>query len=133
MQRHDYSRDSGSGAPLFYLASTDTAGFDIPRKCWYVRQLRTKARDDLLLVRIEPKVRYKGTLRDKVVLAARAVGDSVVDVRIWPTPVYVALIEESLVTTNGFVDSTNLNVIAWAEVYPSEADAERSLMGDEQI
>jgi len=111
----------------FYLASLDYLDFRIPRKCWRISPVRTEERSDLLLIRTEPPVPHRELSYDKVVVSARHVGRSVLSITEWPVYVNVALIGADDVETTGLVKKQDMEVIAWAELYPTEEEALDSL------
>ena len=77
--------------PDFYLASTEGYDLQFPRRCWRIRPLATEHRDDLLLVRISPDIGYGNNRHERVVLASRHLGVSVLDIDRWPAYVHVAV------------------------------------------
>jgi len=111
----------------FYLASTEGYGLEIPRHCVPIRRLRGDVRDDYLLVKITPPLIGQhfglgGNDIAQVIVASRHEGESLFPVRSWPVYVHVArLLVPSIGTT---VQQDEMELIAWAELYPTKADAE---------
>jgi hypothetical protein len=86
-----------SGDPDFYLASSEGYGLESTRKCWVIRPLSLMARDDLLLVRVDPPIIHRDpaigeSVIGQVALAARHKGYSLKSVQEWPFYVHVARI-----------------------------------------
>jgi hypothetical protein len=115
--------------PDFYLASSEGYDMDKPRRCWRVKRIATRDRDDLLVVKIDPPLlgqKYGTGSRDLdvVVLAARHQGASLFPVTEWPTAVHVArpLVDPALLNV---LAPEHLDLIAWAEIYPSDERARR--------
>lgn len=113
--------------PSYYLASADDSGFARPRGCWPIRTLKSEHRDDLVLVRISPSVPFRGKLLDEVVLASRHVGYSLLSITEWPVYVHVAVLMAPLEDHAQIVRTADLFSLAWAEVYPTEADARQAV------
>jgi hypothetical protein len=115
--------------PDFFLASNEGYDLERPRRCWRVRRLRSDFRDDFLLVRIDPPLRgQKYNLGaqdiDTVILAARHVGASLFPISEWPIAVHVARTFAAVADNRAVVHDEEFESIAWAELYPTEADAE---------
>jgi len=118
--------------PDFYLASSEGYGLELPRRCTTVARLRGSMRDDLLLIQIVPSwileasdARSLGCGApelDHVVVATRHQEESLFPIRSWPVFVHVARL---LVHYHGqtFVADDEIENLAWAELYPSEASA----------
>jgi hypothetical protein len=116
--------------PDFYMGSWESYVLENPRQCWRVKRLATPQRPDgMLVIRVDPAVPGKpygfSNDMDYVVVACHNLDDSLFPISTFPAaslPVYVA---QPLVDWR---DKTNLNgeelkVFAWAELYPSEAEA----------
>jgi hypothetical protein len=118
--------------PDFYLASSEGYGLDEPRQCFAIRYLRTDTRDDLLLVNVAPPISGQSYgLGDQdieqVILATRHEGETLKSIRSWPVFVHVARPLGQL-PENGRVGPTDMEEIAWAEIYESEATARSKVM-----
>jgi hypothetical protein len=114
-------------APDFYLASTEMRGMEAPRRCWAVRRLTTDHNDDLLALRIDPPIigqPYGLGDRDidTVAVAVRLVGDSLFPIARWPVHVHVFRFLEAY-SGQDVVKYGQLERIAWADLYATEADA----------
>ena len=86
--------------------------------------------DGYHLVHVEPPLDgglygYTGRNIDEVILAARHMGRSVIRHVRWPVSVHVALPRSDEVLNQDVIESNDLELIAWAEMYRSEKDVER--------
>ncbi len=116
--------------PDFYLTSSEGYGLEEPRKCWRVKRLAYGQRDDLALIEVEPAIIYQdpheGNVSLKhIVIAPRHAGASVFSISEWPVYVHVARLKESISPDEAKVKDSNIENIAWAELYPTEQDARR--------
>lgn len=114
----------------FYLSSSDGYGLEAPHRCTPIRRIRGDARDDLLLVRVEPPLpgQLYGLGGDDIVylvIAARHVGVSLFPVSEWPAYVHVGRILVSAPEERDHLRSSETEEIAWAEIYPDENSARR--------
>ena len=115
---------------FFYISSTEGYDLENPRKCFIKQRLSTEFGKDLLLVEIDPP--FLGTkyglqdenLRD-VIVSARYIEDSITDIKEWPVSVYVAQILNKVEDDDRIVNSVDLKIIAWAEIYLDEDSAQR--------
>lgn len=119
--------------PDFYLASTEGYGMEEPRRCWRLKRIASAQRGDLLLVRIEPPLlgqRFDlgGKDVDLVLLAPRHDGASLFPVTTWPTYVHVARPLVDAPETYERLGPGEMEVVAWAEIYPTEDDARMKVM-----
>ncbi len=118
--------DFESAPPDFYLASMEGYDLQVPRACWRIRQLGSARRNDFLLIRVEPPAIVDNLPRDRVVVASRHVGDSVLSISDWPIHVHVALAPDGCEIT-GFMKQEDLHAFAWAELYRTAEDAQRQM------
>ena len=116
-----------SDSPSYYLASADDSGFAQPRSCWPIRILRSEHRTDLVLVRISPPLTFRGKLLNELVLASRHVGYSLLTITEWPVYVHVAVLLVPNCDQDQTLRTADLFNLAWAEIYPSEAEARRAV------
>lgn len=123
--------------PDFYLASSDSITLEDPRCCWRLQRLSTtNRRDDLLIILVDPAIPGEPfgfkTQMNVVVVATRLEGDSLFPISTFPdrpVPVYVArlLIEDAQREGRTTLDANEFELFAWAEVYPSDAEARAKL------
>lgn len=120
--------------PDFFLASSEGYGLDSPRRAWRIRRMSTSGRDDLLLLKLDPPLLgQKYDLGDRhidmVLVATRHRGRSLFPPpNEWPIFVHVArpLVEHPELREH--LDPHELESIAWAELYRTEADARLKTM-----
>jgi hypothetical protein len=117
--------------PDFYL-STDKEyeGLTAPRACYVEARLSDQARDDHLLIRIDPPLigqSFGLGSRDieELVISARFEGSTLCPITEWPAHVYVALILEESVRATKTIKSGQVQMIAWGMLFrtPEEATA----------
>jgi hypothetical protein len=113
-------------APDCYLSSTDTYGLEKPRAVRRIKRIAVGHRDDALLAEVDPPIREWGA-RDiaVVVLASRHMGQSLFPVSQWPLAVHVAKPLAESVERRDFLEMTEVETIAWAELYRTEDEARR--------
>lgn len=92
--------------------------------------MQSRTRDDLLLIKVDPPIAFQGSKRDYVIVAAKHDGSSVLSITEWPLSVVVA-VQKSLGLTypegggtahSSFVETNEVEVVAWAELFQSERD-----------
>jgi hypothetical protein len=116
--------------PDFYLASSEGYNLEEPRRCFSIKRLRGPHRDDYLLVRIDPPIIGQpyglgGQDIEKVIVATRFKGDSIFPITEWPVYVHVARFLSGDPEEYDFIHMSDLEEIAWAELYETEAAARR--------
>jgi hypothetical protein len=111
----------------FYMASTEGYTLENPRRCTPVRRLRGPIRDDYLLIKIDPPLIGQpfglgANDIDEVIVATRLEGVSLFPIERWPVDVYVVrlLVASEAKET---VMADEMELIAWAELYPTEEHA----------
>jgi hypothetical protein len=122
-----------ASAPDFYLGWSDGDGSDPPLRCWRVKRLTTpKRRDGLLVVRIEPALpsgpwgrAYLANDVDYILLACHNEGDSLFPIKTFPAESLPVIVARPLVDweERTQLKADELEVLAWASLYPSEAEA----------
>jgi hypothetical protein len=112
----------------FYLDSTESATFREPRRCWFVRRISFGARNDGMIVQVDPVVIGQafglgGRDISQLIIAPRYKGDSLYPVSEWPLYVYVMrpLIDDA--AHRSHLEMSEVELIAWAELHPGDADA----------
>lgn len=120
---------SGFRPPDFYLtASGECELLSDLRACRVVRRLRTQYRDDCMLVEISPPlIGQTFGLGDKditlLLLSPRHAGTTLFPISEWPFYVYVARLVKNQAPAGDSVDANDLEVIAWARLYPDPNQA----------
>lgn len=120
----------------FYLVSTEHFDPREPRRCTYLRRLRTETRHDLMLVAIEPPLHGQpfglgGRELTEFVLGSRFVGSTLFPISEWPVYVYRSIILERQPGEDGFISNEGLYILDWAALYPKEQEARRNQLQDE--
>ena len=114
--------------PDLYLSSTDTYGLETPRRVRGIKRIAIGQRDDALLAEIDPPI-AAGTSKESntsiVILAARHKGCGLFPVTEWPLSVHVAKALVENVQGRDHLELTDVQTIAWAELYETEQDALR--------
>jgi hypothetical protein len=115
--------------PDFYMASSEGYGLEEPRACYRVKRLEGRGSDAYLLVRVEPAISalldgLAEVEMDHVVLATRHAGQSLFPVSEWPLSVHVARCAATMHAKETLAPE-DLELIAWAELYPTEIEARR--------
>jgi hypothetical protein len=110
----------------FFLRLNEGTGE--PRACWCKRRLRDKARDDWMLVAIEPPVigQPYGLGEEDIyhlLLATRLQGQGLFPVSQWPASVYVVrLLNKSVLQQEEF-DNAQTQLIDWGVLHRTFEDA----------
>jgi hypothetical protein len=112
----------------FFLASSEGYGLEQPRSCKRVKRLSSDTRDDLLLVKIAPPLigqAYGLGARDidTLIIATRHKGVSLFPIKEWPVFVHVARLLIDNPEERDRVHDDEFKLIAWAELYATEASA----------
>lgn len=116
--------------PDFFLASSEGYHLEKPRGCKRVKRLRSDNRDDLLLVRIAPPLIGQiygigGQDIDALLIATRHRGDSLFPIKEWPVFVHVARLLVDNPEDRETIHDNEFELIAWAELYPTEDAAKK--------
>ena len=110
--------------PDFWLRSSEGYGLENARACYKERRLGGGHADGYMVCEIEPAVIGQpyglGALDiDRVVFASRHEGVSLFPIEEWPAYVHVGRLTEPMAEDEFALESDNLRVIAWAELYKS--------------
>lgn len=106
-----------------------------PRRAWRLKRLASEHRDDLLLLRVDPPISFQdehgfeSRPLHQVIVASRFREEPLFPITQWPVHVYVL---ESLVPDperRDRLQKTEYQLVAWAELYPTEEDARRKSSG----
>ena len=119
--------------PDFFLASSEGYLLEEPRRCRRIKRVRSGSRDDLLLVTVEPPLigqHYGLGCLDihTLLLAPRHKGASLFPIKQWPVFVNVARLLIQRPEERERFDESELESIAWAELYRTEAEARTKAM-----
>lgn len=119
-------------SPDFYLASKEGYGLEVPRKCWISAGLALDTRDDLALIEVTPPLMYEDPIQgeillDRVAIAPRHVGASIFLVHEWPVFVHILRIKESVPVGNKNLSESDVENIAWGELYPTMDAAQNAV------
>ncbi len=117
---------SAAASPDFYLSSTETYGLEAPRRVWGIKRIAIGRRDDALLAKIDPPISAwtsKESNTSIVILAARHTGCSLFPVSRLPLSVHVAKPLVENVQSRDHLEWSEVQNIAWAELYKTEQDA----------
>jgi len=114
--------------PAFFLsAAGEYKPLSSPRACWVEARLRNVARDDYMLVRIDPPVQVQARGITKqiahVILLARYVGYSLFPISEWPSYVYVYTVLDPIIIKTRELDHHQVEMLAWGMIFPTRADA----------
>jgi len=113
--------------PDFYMASSE-GHLAAVHKCFKIKRLHLKDRDDLLLIHIEPPllgIRYNLPHEeiDNLMIASRHRGETLFPIAKWPVSVYVLVpLIDDLEEMNELKEN-EYKLIAWAEIYQTELAA----------
>ena len=125
---------SPNRAPDFYMGSTESLVIPDARACWRVARLRTKKGNDLLVITVDPPIPGEpyGADRpmDLVIVVPHLEGDSLFPINTFPArplPVYVLRLKTDDWRQKDVLESRDYELIAWAELYPSEREARAKL------
>jgi hypothetical protein len=109
--------------PGFFLSSAgEYQPLSEPRGCWTRARLRDQARDDHMLIEIDPPLIGQGFgLGGKditqLVISGRHQGDTLFPITAWPLSVYVArVLDENIVKTLSFTRE-QVELVAWAMIF----------------
>lgn len=115
--------------PDFYLtAAGEYEPLAEPRACWVKKTFSDSRDGDCLLVELRPSVQCTGIGREElslVVLTPRHCNESLVPINSWPRYVYVSYILDSSHVDTARPNKSQLEIIAWARLYPSIEGAAR--------
>jgi hypothetical protein len=111
-----------------YIASTESTLFDYPRAVFLIDRSVTKEGQDALIVEFDPPVNYQGQPLTSAILTAHFVQRRVHPIDRWPVPVYVFKSSNPDTCRYSSIDlQSEATLIAWAELYPSLADAKQAV------
>lgn len=122
------SNHSSMLTPDFYMFSSDSYSLaDQPRSCFKRKSLYGSLVDGYILCDIDPVLigqSYGLGARDidQVIIASRLEGMSLFPIGEWPTYVYVFRPLIKNIELKTFIEQTDIELIAWAEIYKDLSD-----------
>ena len=99
-----------------------------PRECWEISRWRGGARDDYMLISIEPPLKrphgigYEDIY--KVIVATRFKGRTLYPITGWPCDVFVMTHADSLGPSETEIRPEKIRIVAWAMLFPTLEEAE---------
>jgi hypothetical protein len=114
-----------AGMEDFFLVSSEGFRWGEPRRCSFIRRLRDKRRNDLMLVSIDPPIIGQqcglgARDVDVIILASRLEGYSLFPISDWPCPVYCGRIIGDGPDQKGFIAAKSYEIIDWAAIWQTE-------------
>lgn len=115
-------------SPDFYLASSEGYDLEAPRRCFRIKRLGGDFRDDYLLIKVDPPLvgqshALGGQDVDQIVIAPRHRGVSLFPILEWPVFVHVVRVLVDDPEIRDKLHDSELEEIAWAELYQTEKEA----------
>lgn len=111
----------------YYLSSLESYEFETPRECVFVKKILITTGKEAIVARISPSVSsHKYSLTndiDYVVLTHRHEGYGLFPITKFPCFVFVAHPLVDNILDYDILDSSQLKIIVWAELYRTEEDA----------
>lgn len=117
------------GEPDFYLTTAGEYGpLAAPRACWVTGRIRDEARDDHMLVEIDPPLHGQyfglgGEGINTLILSARHEGETLFPVSEWPAFVYVTRLVGRPSMPLGSVTKEDVDLIAWGTLFRGVGEA----------
>lgn len=101
----------------YYLTSFEPENAYKPREVLFERFIKCGNRDDYVIAKILPPLEgelfgKKGNI-DRVVLAPRHKGISIMETTNWPIHVYVCVIKKKDILQNSLINPDELSIINW--------------------
>jgi hypothetical protein len=113
----------------YYLSSLESVRFGKARKCTFVKRMRFDTGKECALVKLAPPVAGQpwGLAKDleAFVLAARHAGKGLFPISEFPCFVHIARLLSDDVMEKDVVAASELETVAWGELYRSREDAEK--------
>jgi len=113
----------------FYLSSLESKKFSDVYECVFERRLRFDTGKECALVKISPAIIGQdynlGHDIDTLVLVNRHEGDSLFPIKAFPCFVFIALPRIDGIEFKDEITKTDLEVIAWGELYRTRKNAEK--------
>ena len=115
----------------FYLTSSDNLGFETPRKCHFLKRLRSQVRDNLMLISIDPpligqKYGLGGKDIREIMITHRFKGDSLFPIKKFPIYVHILrILNDNKIKNNEVLNEEDFELTAWGEIYATYDDAKK--------
>ncbi|MBE7539803.1 MAG: hypothetical protein HS122_15515 [Opitutaceae bacterium] len=115
--------------PDFFLSSAgEYKPLSVPRACWTRERLRDQARDDHMLIEIEPPLIGQSFGRGgeditRLIISTRHQGETLFPITTWPASVYVARILDENVIEARMFKREQVELIAWAMIFSTRDEA----------
>ena len=112
----------------FYLSSLDSYALEGVRTCDFVEVKQFETGKECVVAEVHPPIPGHSFGLDfdltEVVLAARHEGDTLSNIRVFPCFVHVARPVSADIRSHKRVVASDVESLAWGELYRSESDAE---------
>jgi hypothetical protein len=113
---------------FFLSAAGESIELAKPRECWEINRMRIAARDDYMLISMEPPYRQPLGIgyRDiyKLIIATRFKGYSLYPITSWPCDVSVFLTTGENIAAASDFKPDQIQCVAWAMLFRTLAEAE---------
>jgi len=116
--------------PDFFLSAAGEVRGDlaIPRACWMKARLRDDARDDHMLIQIEPPVIGQtyglgGQNIVDLIISTRHQGSSLFPITEWPSYIYIARMLDGTIAKTLFFTKDQIEIIAWGMLFRTLEEA----------
>jgi hypothetical protein len=112
----------------YYLSSLDSYYFEKPRECQFLKQIVLESGKKAVIAKVDPPITGQNFNRnsdiDIIILTHRHQGYALFPIRKFPCFVFITLplIDDALDREK--IDSSELEIIAWGELYRTLSDAE---------
>jgi len=107
----------------FFLSSTDSYEFEVPRECHLIKKMSGLTPEGCLYVEIDPPIIGQNYGLgdkdiDKVILVKRLENISINPINEWPAYVHIARPLQNF-NEHKVITSDDIQMIAWGELYPT--------------
>lgn len=115
--------------PDFFMSTAgEYEALAAPRGCWQKARLRDEARDDHMLIEIEPTLdgqRFGLGAKDvtSLIISARHHGQTLFPISEWPSFVYVARVLDDTVLSSASFTRKQVELIAWGTLFRTLEEA----------
>jgi hypothetical protein len=107
---------------FFMSAAGEYEPLAAPRACWQKARLRDEARDDYMLIEIEPALDGQrfglgGTDVTSLIISSRHRGQTLYPISEWPSFVYVARVLDDAILRSFTFTRDQVELIAWGTLF----------------